>query len=547
MSPPKRAICIMLLLAAAFAWSACAEGERDDAYVPPATAMSELSAIECHELRALAAEARDPARQRLLRQAYERCRVNERAAQERGEKPEVTPRTGIDHCVRIRRLAFSLRALPGGERLRRAYAACLDRDSTDAPPRTTDHCGTLRELYGSAEDPALQRRIYAAWKDCRARDEAPPEVMRHCLEIRRRAAAAEDAAQRDRLLAAYHACVDANVERDEDVAPLPLPPDHCMRLRAAAAQSDDPREARRLIEAYYQCADAEGAEPGRCGDGTALACRMMEPTCAEGEVLTIEAACYACVPAHWCMDEEDDCLELRRLASLEADAMRRQRLIDAWLACSQAGEEELPSVTCRTVRCASGYRCVEGPRGPFCQEEEGVACRMIWDPVCGADGRTYGNACEANAAGARVAYAGECLREPPQDVPDACPMVWDPVCGVDGRTYANACLARLEGVAVRAPGECPSLPVEPDPAPCTAEFAPVCGEDGRTYSNACVARSAGVRVVHRGECDAVEPDPSEEADADDRAWCDELLRLARSARTPEERERYERTYRERCT
>jgi hypothetical protein len=75
-----------------------------------------------------------------------------------------------------------------------------------------------------------------------------------------------------------------------------------------------------------------------------------------------------------------------------------------------------------------------------------------------------------------------------------CSTEFAPVCGADGVTYGNACEAEAARVEVAFDGACD------DPRVCTAEFAPVCGADGRTYSNGCVAESYGVAVLHDGEC-----------------------------------------------
>jgi len=196
-------------------------------------------------------------------------------------------------------------------------------------------------------------------------------------------------------------------------------------------------------------------------------------------------------------------------------------------------------------------------------ELEACDCEGVLAPVCGANGVTYVNRCEARCADISVAYLGECEpaicrgdRDCAKDefcefetcldvtldairvgecvpVPAGCPEILAAVCGCDGVTYDNDCFRQEARVSKAHDGRCDEPPArcggiagfqcprpsqvcifEPGtchiidnmgecverPDACIELYDPVCGCDGVTYSNECYAAMAGVSIDYRGEC-----------------------------------------------
>jgi Kazal-type serine protease inhibitor domain len=252
-----------------------------------------------------------------------------------------------------------------------------------------------------------------------------------------------------------------------------------------------------------------------------------------------------------------------------------------------AGVSRLTDGPCSTVgkMCAgiAGFAC---DKGQFCDlvpgdcgsiadgsgtcaaTGAGIACDKVYRPVCGCDGKTYGNDCERQVAGVSKLADGACTTTSKvcggiagiacakgqfceytlgvcssiadgtgtcATLTQGCPKIYQPVCGCDGRTYGNDCERQSAGVSKLTDGPCSTLgkmcagiaglACEKgqfcDLAPgdcgtiadgagtcaatggnisCPDDHQPVCGCNGKTYGNDCERRAAGAPKSADGAC-----------------------------------------------
>jgi hypothetical protein len=205
--------------------------------------------------------------------------------------------------------------------------------------------------------------------------------------------------------------------------------------------------------------------------------------------------------------------EITHLYPTGGDYVVRVQARDGFHALSEVFTLPIHVETYTPIACSDSSVC---PTGEYCElaavscgdagqgqcEPRRDDCYGAADPVCGCDGVTYRNACDAQAKGVSAAHPGVCEGEQM-----ACGgrdglscSVPDMVCIYPiGATSGESCGGdgSIRGECMYPPDGC-FIPYGRIGIPRPQS---VCGCDGQTYQTECEATRAGVSVERYGSCE----------------------------------------------
>lgn len=140
-----------------------------------------------------------------------------------------------------------------------------------------------------------------------------------------------------------------------------------------------------------------------------------------------------------------------------------------------------------SAECGAGHYCFFahgcGTTGKGTCKPRPGACPEHCPRICGCNGKTYCNSCEAAADGVSVASGSACAS------PDGCSRNAD----CESGQFCN--LDQMCIVTGAKMGRC-----EQRPKGCDKAYRPACGCDGKTHSSTCQAHALGISVAYGGKC-----------------------------------------------